>query len=459
MASVPLPPAAGSAVPPPTDQASVRRSNLALVLGRLRAAGPASRTELATATGLNKATISSLIAELGARGLVRETGERQAGPVGRPARILELDGGAVGALGLEINVDYVAAYGTDLAGRVLADRRQSADVMGASPPEAVDRVVEVAAAALADLAAAGAAVAGIGVAVPGLVDAGTVLFAPNLGWRDVPVADRLAAALGTDVPMLVDNDANLSALAELRQGGHAEGERDLVYLTGEVGVGAGLVVDGRLLRGADGFGGEVGHLLLDPTSGEPCGCGRTGCWETKVGLAPLVRQAMPDTGYGAGGPVRDPEDRVTELLRRAAAGDPRTLNALTEVGRWLGIGASVLVNIVNPRVIVLGGYFARVAPYLLDTAERELARHSIAAAADPIAADARVRMVPSRLGFTAAARGGAAVAVDAVLADPTRVGTVEVVTMSEREGSQRERGARRAGRSELARTGLSEERA
>jgi predicted NBD/HSP70 family sugar kinase len=128
--------------------------------------------------------------------------------------------------------------------------------------------------------------------------------------------------------------------------------------------------------------------------------------------------------------VRDPEDRVVEILARARAADPRTLNTLEEIGRWLGIGASILVNIVNPRVIVLGGYFARLVPYLLDAAQRELSRHAIAAAYPPVDPAAgsgpeqgrRVRMVASTLGFTAAVRGGAAVAIDAVFGDPTRVG-------------------------------------
>jgi predicted NBD/HSP70 family sugar kinase len=137
---------------------------------------------------------------------------------------------------------------------------------------------------------------------------------------------------------------------------------------------------------------------------------------------------MPDCPYRIGAPVRDPEDRVAEVLERARAGNPRTLNTLEEIGRWLGIGASILVNIVNPKAIVLGGYFVPLWPYLVDAAERELARHAIApvggaagylnGAGEPAQ---RVRMVPSALGFTAAVRGGAAVAIDAVFADPTRV--------------------------------------
>ncbi len=416
----------------PADQATVRRSNLALVLGRLREAGPRSRADLATETKLNKATVSSLVAELTTRGLVRETGIRSDGAVGRPARILAVDGATVGTLGLEANADYVAAHGTDLAGRVLVNRRDSVDLMGASADQALGRLTSLAADSLDAMAAAGARVAGIGVAIPGLVDAadGTVLFAPNLGWRNVPVAARLAAALRLDpaIGVLVDNDANLSALAEYRLGSEA-GTADLVYLTGEVGVGGGVLVDGRLLRGSAGFGGEVGHMAVDPASGVLCGCGRIGCWETKVGLAALVRQAMPDSPYRIGAPVRDPEDRVAEILERARAGDPRTLNTLEEIGRWLGIGASILVNIVNPKAIVLGGYFVPLWLYLVDAAERELARHAIAPVGGAAGylngaageAARQVRMVPSALGFTAAVRGGAAVAIDAVFADPTRV--------------------------------------
>ena len=123
-----------------------------------------------------------------------------------------------------------------------------------------------------------------------------VALAPNLGWRDVPLARRLSTALDPwSVPVSVDNDANLAALAEYTSG-VAAGTPDLVYLTGEVGVGGGIIVDGRLLRGADGFSGEVGHLPVDP-GGTRCGCGRYGCWETKVGLAALVRMATPDQAY------------------------------------------------------------------------------------------------------------------------------------------------------------------
>jgi len=398
----------------PADQASVRRSNLALVLRHLRDQGPRSRADIALETRLNKATVSSLVADLTHRGLVRETGRQHQRGVGRPGRILELDGREVGALGVEVNADYVAAYGTDLAGRVLVDRRDSFDAMSATPDQAIARLAQAAREALNDMGQAGATVAGITVAVPGLVDVsrGEVLFAPNLGWRNVPIAELLSKAVTPQVPVRADNDANLSALAEFWSG-PAAGTPHLVFISGEVGVGCGVIVDGVLLRGADGFSGEVGHMPVDP-AGNQCACGRFGCWETKVGLAVLVSQAAPDLAYGSG-PVRDVDERLSEILRRADDGDPAAVAAFEEVGRWLGLGASILVNLFNPRVLVVGGYLARVAERMLPIAQCELDRLAMAGLASGC------KVVASTLAFGAAVRGGAGLAVEAVLTDPTIV--------------------------------------
>ncbi|TQS02593.1 ROK family transcriptional regulator [Microbispora sp. SCL1-1] len=379
--------------------------------------GPCSRSAVAVATGLNKTTVTSLVSELQARGLVKETGPQYAGSVGRPSVALALDGSRVGALGVEVNVDYIAAIATDLAGRVLIDRRIGFDAMGSGPERSLDELVRVIEKTVADLDRLGVALAGITVAVPGLIDTttGTVVVAPNLGWHGVAVAERLSHAdIHGDIPITVDNDANLAALAEYTSG-VAAGTSDLVYLTGEVGVGGGVISGGRLLGGADGFAGEVGHVMVDP-SGERCRCGRLGCWETKVGLAALVRMATPDRAYGTDHQVvRDPEERLADIEQRRAEGDPRVDAAAVEVGRWLGIGAAMLVNLFNPRVIVLGGYFARLADRIIPAAEQELARVGMNGAVE------RCRFVASTLGFGAASRGAAGVVVERALSDPTSI--------------------------------------
>ncbi len=401
----------------PADQTTVRRSNLSLVLRHVSEHGPCSRSAVAVETGLNKTTITSLVGELQARGLVKEIGPQHAGSVGRPGLALVLDGSRVGALGLEVNVDYIAAFAADLAGRVLIDRRIGFDAMGAGPGRALDKLAQVIKKAIADLDQLEVTPAGITVAVPGLIDAatGTVVVAPNLGWHGVSVVDwLLSAGISPNVPITVDNDANLAALAEYSSG-VAMNTPNLVYLTGEVGVGCGVISGGRLMGGADGFAGEVGHVVVDP-SGEPCGCGRVGCWETKVGLAALVRMATPDHAYGTHQQsVRDPERRLAEIEQRRAEGDPRVDAAVTEVGRWLGRGTALLVNLYNPRVIVLGGYFAQLADRIIPVAQAELRRLGMTVAA------ARCDFAASNLGFGAASRGAVNVVIERVLSDPTTI--------------------------------------
>ncbi|MDR7303793.1 ROK family protein [Haloactinomyces albus] len=241
-------------------------------------------------------------------------------------------------LGLEINANYLAVRGVDLAERVLIDRRIGFDSVQAGASRAVGELTRLAGEAITELERAGTRLAGIGVAVPGIVDvpSGTVRYAPNLLWQDVPIAE------------------------------------------------------GRLLRGSDGFSGEIGHIPVDPY-GQTCGCGRSGCLETKIGLATAVRAAAPDMA----GTSRDPEEQARVLLQRVEAGHPQALAGLDEIGRWLGIGISIAVNMLNPGTTVLGGYFATVAPYVVPTAMRELRSRAIAgeAAICPITASA--------FGFTA----------------------------------------------------------
>lgn len=396
------------------DQATMRRTNLSLVLRHLREGGPASRARIAAGTGLNKATVSSLVAELVRRGLLTD-GAVERGAVGRPGRIVELAGRGVCGVGVEVNVDYLCVLALDLRDDVLYERRKALDVAALPADLVLDEVAALVADTFAELSRQGALPVGVMVAVPGTVDTetGTVSVAANLRWRDVGVADALVERLGrTDVPVSAGNDANLSALAEHAMG-VAAGTAELTCLVGSAGVGCGVVSGGRLLRGSAGFAGEIGHTPLDP-QGRPCGCGRRGCWETTVGLRGLLRLAT-----GPGDPLRDPAldlvARLATLRERAESGDRRTLDALAQLGTALGVGAGILVNLVNPQVLVLGGYFATFTPYLRDALMAELRARVVT----PDAAGCRV--VASTLGFAAAARGGAHVALDRVLHDPSLV--------------------------------------
>ena len=385
----------------PANQRSVRRHNLGVVLRHVAERGPRSRAAIAQETGLNKTTVSSLVGELIDFGLVRETQIELRGTVGRPALPVELSGRNVVGLGLELGVDFLAARAADLAGDERHRALVAVDNRGRPVDDVLADLCRLASDALAALGEQDLQTAGAVVAVPGLVDSdGRLLVAPNLGWTDVSVPDRLSAHLGDPpFPVQAENEANLGALAELWEGAGRE-FRDFIYVSGELGIGAGIVVEGEPFRGAHGFGGELGHTTVDP-DGDRCACGNRGCLETRVALGALLRAAGLDPGA-----------RVTDLAARATAGDERALAALADAGRWLGIGVASAANLLNPRGVVVGGYFATLATWLIPGLEEELHARVLAAEWDP------PRVVISALGAEAAVRGAAALALRRVFADP-----------------------------------------
>jgi predicted NBD/HSP70 family sugar kinase len=393
------------------NQRAVRRHNLGVVLRHVSEHGPRSRATIALETGLNKTTVSSLVTELIGLDLLVERGLEQRGTVGRPGQVVELSGSGVVALGLEINVDYLAVRALDLTG---AERHRSLDVRDnrrVKVRTVLDRLGALASSALEAVQIEGLRPVGATVALPGLVDAarGALLVAPNLGWNDVAVVDELHERLsGPSFPLAADNEANLAALAELWEG-TARGLSDVLYVSGEIGVGAGIIVGGELFRGSQGFGGEFGHMTIDP-SGRPCACGSRGCLETLAGLEPLLEMAGLDpagaaTTTGSGEPVAD-------LATRARMGDEQALAALREAGHWLGIGIASAANLLNFQAVVLGGFFAQLATWLAAPIARELETHVLASEWGV------PRLLPSTLGPEAAVRGAAALSLRRVLTDP-----------------------------------------
>ncbi|MFF3440396.1 ROK family protein [Streptosporangium sp. NPDC002721] len=385
--------------PRPADFADVRATNLAVVLRFVRAHAPCSRADIAASTGLNKATVSSLVADLIDRRLVRETGLTE-NRVGRPATMLVLDGSPYAAIGIEVNVDYVTAVAVDLSGEKLLSWRRSFPGAAGTAGQAMATVAGIVRRVVTRMAKEERQVLGLTVGVPGLIGTdGTVRIAPNLGWRDADLCGDLTKALrDPGFPVQVDNDANLAALAEHRFGPHA-GTANLVYLTGEIGVGAGVILDGRLRRGGQGFGGEIGHIQLDPFGAE-CRCGRLGCLEAVAGIGAVLEHAAISPA--------EVEVELDEVVRLARAGDARTLAVLSSVGHNLGKGVALMTNLLNPEVIILGGYYVPLAPWLLPSVEAETRGRTIA----PEAGGCEI--VASTLGYGAAALGGAARVLDSV---------------------------------------------
>jgi predicted NBD/HSP70 family sugar kinase len=384
----------------PADQTAVRRANLGVVLRTIAQQGQCSRARVAAETGLTRGTVSSLVAELIDLGLVCETGGTEPRGVGRPGVSLELAGQVVG-VGVEVNVDCVAVVVETLSGSLLVARRVVHDLRGVVPEAVID---EVAAEVLDALAAAGRGVRPVGVcvAVAGLVarDGGSVVVAPNLGWHDVALADALRERIGMRVE--VENEANLAALAE-HWCGAAQDVESFVSVFGEIGVGGGVMLAGRLYRGSRGFGGEIGHMVVRP-GGDPCACGSRGCLETYVGQEAIARRAGVDDAGARG--------VVAELVRRASGRDSAALDAIDGAGRDLGQALASVVNLFDVQVVVLGGSFAALAPWLRGAVEDAIG----ASALSPSWSAGEVRI--STLGEQAAVRGAAASPLRRLLDDP-----------------------------------------
>lgn len=309
---------------------------------------------MAAATGLTKASVSSLVLDLLDAGIISEIGLNPQGR-GRPGVGLELNPGRA-VMGMEINVDYISVAVVDLAGVVLLREVQERDNRN-SPYGPVLAALAVLAARVRSMAGEqGIQVLGGGLAVPGLVDPARVrvLTAPNLGWINV---DLDLDALLPEVPLGIAlfNEANAAALAELRHRPH--GASNFLFVSGEVGVGGGIVIGSELFTGPEGHAGEVGHIVVDPDGGL-CSCGGTGCLETVAGQDAIFTAA----GLAADGGSRS--QAMSALLRALEAGEPKAMAAVERAGGCLGIALASTARVVNIHSVVLGGHFAVLEHWL-----------------------------------------------------------------------------------------------
>jgi predicted NBD/HSP70 family sugar kinase len=394
---------------PKADRETVRRHNLSLVLRTVRDQVEATRAGVAARVGLTRAAVSSLVEQLIESGFLSESGKTFSGQAGRPGTVLKVARTGLAGIGVEINVDYVAVCVVDLAGTDRVRLVEHLDNRGAAPAEVFGRAARIAARALESATEQELRPVGAELALPGLISGGSVLQAPNLGWTSVPAQTPFAEALAAlrpglpALPVRSENEANLAALAELWFGGLGD-VRSFLYLTGEIGVGGALVLDGELLRGANGFAGEIGHVAVSD-DGPLCRCGSRGCLEQYAGQAALLRAAGLDERAGAAG--------MAELEHRARTGDDAALAALSGAGRALGRALSGAVNLFDPDAVVLGGVYRPLMPWLGPPTGAELEARVVSGLWSPTSARLRASSPAAD-----AARGAAALVVQDVLADP-----------------------------------------
>jgi glucokinase-like ROK family protein len=348
------------------DQSLARKHNSSLILDLLRLEGRSSRASLASRIGLTRSSVSRIVDELRTDKLIREV-NLSSGRKGRPGMLLELDPRGGSAIGLEIGVSFLSILLTDFTANVLW--RERVDLPDDANLETyLQQAEKLLQKALRLATEHGLRMMGIGVAVWGLVDyaAGVIRFAPNLKWRDLPLKQRWQEKF--QVPVYLENDANASALGEYYFGAGRKVE-NFLYLSMDIGVGGGILSDGKLFRGASGYAGEIGHMTIDP-SGVQCNCGKTGCLETLVGRKIILQKYRERSGEGK-------TLTLDEVIQRGRSGDRVALGIFQETAEALGIGIGNLVNLFNPQRVILGWSLGEAYDLLLPNLRESIKRNSL----------------------------------------------------------------------------------
>jgi len=400
-------------------QAFLRESNLSLVLQLIHDEAPVSRARLASETGLNKSTVSSLVEELLRLNLVHETGINSTG-AGRPATLLEINPEAGGIIGVELGVDFVSVVLTNFIGKVFWRERAEADPT-ASIEKTLDQALELIKKAVAVSRTARFLIMGLSFSIPGTVDIeeGLVIFAPNLNWHNVALCDIFSAATGLKV--FIENDANAAALAE-HLFGAAQKLKDFIFVFAGVGLGGGLFLNGELYRGKGGYAGEIGHtpIMAEPFQ-NPCHCGNLGCWETYANQDSIVSRVQSRINAKQDEKIlslmnQEGKPLSISIIKQAAdMGDEAVIDSLTEAGTAMGNGLAGLVNIFNPEKIIIGGPVSVVGDYLLPFIRKSVDKHSM----PEIAVQTEVGL--SAFGPDASLIGAVAVVVNDILSNPSHV--------------------------------------
>jgi predicted NBD/HSP70 family sugar kinase len=387
---------------------SLRRLNRLRVIRALRDEGQISRAEIARRTGLSRSTVSSLVSDLQADGLVverPEPGSAHGVQGGRPPILLSFDASAGAAVGIDFGHSHLRVAVSDLASTILAERKAPLDT-DHDAYEGLDIAAELVTETLADAGVPRSAVIGAGMGLPGPIERGAGIVGSSAilpGWIGMAAAKEMRSRL--EIPVMVDNDANLGALAEAAFGAGRDAG-DLIYVKVSSGIGAGLILNGRLYRGSAGLAGELGHVLVDP-DGIVCRCGNRGCLETVAATGAVVDLLRRSHGSDL---------TVEAMLDAARAGDLGCRRVVHDAGRALGGVIATLLNVLNPELLIIGGDLAAAGDLLLDGV-----RESVLRAALPEASRGAV-VVAGVLGERAQVLGALALVVsEADRAFPTRL--------------------------------------
>jgi predicted NBD/HSP70 family sugar kinase len=402
-----------------SSPSKIRELNQVRVLDALRQRGAASRSDLASVTGLSRATVATLVSGLQAQGLVVERASDPDGSRGRGRRptLLELDSSAGVALGVDFGHRHVRVAVADLSSAVLGERYVPVDVDSAGIA-ALDAAAQLVGEVLDEAGVGRSRVIGAGMGLPGPIDRRTGAVSPPVilpGWTGIDGRAELEDRLGVHVEL--DNDANLGALAEVTYGA-GRGHTDVVYVKYASGIGAGIVLGGRIHRGVIGISGEIGHVQAR-ADGEVCACGNRGCLQTAIATDALLESLRPIHG----------EVGVPELLDLVASGDHGARRIVTDAGRTMGRVLSNVCNLLNPAAVVIGGDLSALGDPLLAGIRESIDRYSLPGAAQTV--DVALGMLGDRaevLGALALVIGDTELLSSAGLPTRARMEAVSAIT-------------------------------
>jgi predicted NBD/HSP70 family sugar kinase len=335
------------------NQQVVKVKNKSEILLTIKERAPLSRADISQHIGLTKGTVSTIVNELLEANLCYETGPGVSSGGRRPVMLL-FNERAGYSIGIDLGVNYILGVLTDLCGTIIEEKMIT--ITEKSYEETLILIKEVILFLRQQAPESPYGVVGIGIGVPGIVTKeGKILHAPNLGWKNISLKQDLEAAFS--LPVTIDNEANAGAYGEKRFGAGKEFE-NLIYISAGIGIGVGFILNDELYRGAEGFSGEMGHMIIE-INGEPCSCGSKGCWELYASEKALIKQASQELS------PEQPEQTLEELIEQAKANEE--LKAIFEqVGEKLGIGINNIINAFNPQQIVIGNRLAMAEDLLLN---------------------------------------------------------------------------------------------
>lgn len=353
----------------------IRAINLSLVLNAIKTHGPIGRADIARRTGLSPATVTSISAKLITQGLILEKAAGDSSG-GRPPILLVINPQGGYVVGIKLTETHAICALTDLEAFVIA--KSSMTLSGHDPEQVVDDLTQMVTSFIREQKIAKKQLLGVGVGLAGIVDAeeGVLRQSPIYGWDNVPLRDMLQRKLR--IPVFIENDVNTLTLTE-RWFGHGQGVDNFLTVTVGRGVGLGIVVNGQFYRGQKGGAGEFGHVTIDP-DGPQCACGKRGCLEAYVGDPGLIRSAQEAAKRGQlSGPVQDLDD----LLALAQKGDPTAINIFNQAGHILGVGVANLVNLFNPKKIIISGEGTREGDFLFNSMKESIRQNVMPGLFDP----------------------------------------------------------------------------